>query len=81
MKQPPEASVTLALGLAQIGEFSFVLAGLGLQLEVMSRETYNVILAAALVSIALNPFLLRLAPELPPTPKPVSQPAPEQATA
>ena len=81
MKQPPEASVILALGLAQIGEFSFVLAGLGLQLEVMSRETYNVILAAALASIALNPFLLRLAPELPPAPKPVPQPAPEQATA
>lgn len=72
MKQPPHASALVALGLAQIGEFSFVLAGLGLQLEVMSRETYNLILAAALISIALNPFLLRFVPELPagkPTPK------------
>jgi CPA2 family monovalent cation:H+ antiporter-2 len=65
MKQPAYASIILALGLAQIGEFSFVLAGLGLQLEVMSSETYNLILAAALISIALNPFLLRLAPEAP----------------
>jgi len=72
MKQPPYASIILALGLAQIGEFSFVLAGLGLQLEVMSSETYNLILAAALISIALNPFLLRLAPEAP-----VAKPAPQ----
>jgi CPA2 family monovalent cation:H+ antiporter-2 len=69
MKQPPHASVILALGLAQIGEFSFVLAGLGLQLEVMTRETYNVILAAALVSIAVNPLLLRLTPDPPPAEK------------
>lgn len=80
MKQPPHASVTLALGLAQIGEFSFVLAGLGLQLEVMSSETYNLILAAALISIALNPFLLRLAPAAPVT-KPVPQPAPGESIA
>lgn len=65
MKQPPHASVVLALGLAQIGEFSFVLAALGLQLDVMSIETHNLILAAAMISIALNPFLLRLAPEPP----------------
>jgi len=63
MKQPPHASALVALGLAQIGEFSFVLAGLGLQLEVMSRETYNLILAAALISIALNPFLMRVVPD------------------
>lgn len=71
MKQTPNASLTLAIGLSQIGEFSFVLAGLGAQLNVMSGETYNLILAAALISIALNPFLLRFAPET----------APEQAPA
>ena len=71
LKQPARASLLVALGLAQIGEFSFVLSGLGLQLEVMSRETYNLILAAAIVSIALNPLLLRAVPEAPPvkTPK------------
>ncbi|MEZ5959940.1 MAG: cation:proton antiporter [Hyphomonadaceae bacterium] len=63
MKQTQHASALVALGLAQIGEFSFVLAGLGLDLEVMSRETYNLILAAALISIALNPLLLRLLPD------------------
>lgn len=69
MKQPPHTSVVLALGLAQIGEFSFVLAGLGLQLDVMSSETYNLTLAAALISIAVNPFLLRFVPNLPPPAK------------
>ncbi|HYD86702.1 MAG TPA: cation:proton antiporter [Vitreimonas sp.] len=80
MNQPPHASVMLAMGLAQIGEFSFVLAGLGLQLEVMSRETYNLILAAALISIALNPFLLRLAPPIP-VEKRAPEPAPGESVA
>ncbi|MGE0740691.1 MAG: cation:proton antiporter [Hyphomonadaceae bacterium] len=81
MKQPPHASALVALGLAQIGEFSFVLAGLGLQLEVMSSETYNLILAAALISIALNPVLMRLAPEAPPAQKPAPQPAAGESVA
>jgi len=80
MKQPPQASALVALGLAQIGEFSFVLAGLGLQLEVMSRETYNLILAAALISIAVNPFLLRIVPDSAPA-KVKVQPAPANETA
>jgi CPA2 family monovalent cation:H+ antiporter-2 len=61
--QSERASRLVALGTAQIGEFSFVLANLGRQLNVMSMETYNLILAAALISIALNPFLLRALPE------------------
>jgi CPA2 family monovalent cation:H+ antiporter-2 len=79
LKQPTRASLLVALGLAQIGEFSFVLAGLGLQLEVMSRETYNLILAAAIVSIALNPLLLRAVPEAPPVKTPKTAVAPESA--
>ena len=62
MKQTPQASLFMAIGLSQIGEFSFVLAGLGTQLNVMSSETYNLILAAAMISIAVNPFLLRFTP-------------------
>jgi monovalent cation:H+ antiporter-2, CPA2 family len=61
--QTEHTSRLVALGTAQIGEFSFVLANLGLELEVMSMETYNLILAGALISIALNPVLLRLVPE------------------
>ncbi|HJS81031.1 MAG TPA: cation:proton antiporter [Vitreimonas sp.] len=62
MKQPHGASALVALGTAQIGEFSFVLANMGRQLNVMSVETYNLILAASLISIAVNPFLMRLVP-------------------
>jgi CPA2 family monovalent cation:H+ antiporter-2 len=61
--QSKSSSLLIALGTAQIGEFSFVLAGLGRQLEVMTMETYSLILGAAMISIALNPFLLRLTPE------------------
>jgi monovalent cation:H+ antiporter-2, CPA2 family len=63
MRQPAHTTWLVALGTAQIGEFSFVLAGLGRQLGVMSTETYNLILAAALITIAVNPFLLRFVPD------------------
>jgi CPA2 family monovalent cation:H+ antiporter-2 len=63
MGQSPRATWLVALGTAQIGEFSFVLAGMGRQLRVVGDETYNLILAAALISIALNPFLLRFVPD------------------
>lgn len=63
MRQSPTATWLVAFGAAQIGEFSFVLAGMGRTLGVVSDETYNLILAAALISIALNPFLLRFVPE------------------
>ncbi len=69
MKQPMATTLLVALGTAQIGEFSFVLAGMGIQLHVMTQETYNMILAAALISIAVNPFLLRLVPAVPAKPK------------
>ena len=51
----------IAASLAQIGEFSFVLAGMGVALGLLSTETYNLILASALISIALNPLLFKLA--------------------
>ena len=62
MGQSGPISALVALGTAQIGEFSFVLANMGRQLNVMSLETYNLILAASLISIAVNPFLLRFVP-------------------
>lgn len=50
----------LGASFGQIGEFSFVLAGVGVATKLMSRETHDLVLAAALLSIALNPFALRL---------------------
>jgi monovalent cation:H+ antiporter-2, CPA2 family len=58
---PVETGFIVAAALAQIGEFSFVLAGMGLSLRLLGEETYNIILAGALITIAVNPLLFRLA--------------------
>jgi CPA2 family monovalent cation:H+ antiporter-2 len=50
--------------LAQIGEFSFILAGLGLSLELLPAEGQNLILAGALLSITLNPLVFRFTARL-----------------
>ena len=54
----------LAASLPQIGEFSFVLAGLGVSVGVFSRNTQSLIIAAAIISIAINPALLWVADKL-----------------
>ena len=51
-------AATVAAGLAQIGEFSFMLAALGTALGLITTEARNLILAAALLSISLNPVAL-----------------------
>jgi CPA2 family monovalent cation:H+ antiporter-2 len=58
------ASFLIAASLAQIGEFSFILAGVGTKLHILSQETHDLILAAALLSIVLNPFIFKLADRL-----------------
>lgn len=63
-KRERSEGLTIAASLAQIGEFSFILAGLGVTLELISHDTNNLILAAALLSIALNPFMFKLADRL-----------------
>jgi CPA2 family monovalent cation:H+ antiporter-2 len=55
---PVPTALTVAVGLAQVGEFSFILAGLGRSLGVLSREAQSLILAAAILSIAINSLLL-----------------------
>lgn len=50
-------AITVAASLAQIGEFSFILAGLGVSLGLLPVEGQSLILAGALISIALNPLL------------------------
>jgi len=55
-----QTSWTVAASLAQIGEFSFILAALSMYLGAMSRDTHDLILAASLLSISLNPFVFAL---------------------
>lgn len=54
-RYPLNTAFTVAASLAQIGEFSFILAGLGLTLGLMPQEGMSLVLAGALISIALNP--------------------------
>jgi CPA2 family monovalent cation:H+ antiporter-2 len=57
LRYPLNAALTVAASLAQIGEFSFILAGLGQSLGLMTSEGMSLILAGALFSIALNPLM------------------------
>jgi CPA2 family monovalent cation:H+ antiporter-2 len=66
------SSLTVAASLAQIGEFSFILAALGVSLGLMSSGTQDLILAAALLSIALNPVVFALTDRWGGAPKPVA---------
>ncbi|GHT86269.1 efflux pump/antiporter [Betaproteobacteria bacterium] len=63
-RYPLNTALTVAASLAQIGEFSFILAGLGLTLGLASPEAMNLILAGALISIALNPLVFAFVPAL-----------------
>ena len=54
---PNGTALTISASLAQIGEFSFILAGLGLSLKILPQEGHDMVLAGALLSIVANPFL------------------------
>jgi CPA2 family monovalent cation:H+ antiporter-2 len=56
--------VTVSASLAQIGEFSFILAAMGISLGLLQVEGQNLILAGAIISIALNPILFKVAEPL-----------------
>ena len=54
---PTRTALTISASLAQIGEFSFILAGLGAGLGVLPSEGRDLILAGAILSILANPFV------------------------
>jgi monovalent cation:H+ antiporter-2, CPA2 family len=55
-RHPLSTALTIAASLAQIGEFSFILAGLGVTLGLLPQQGRDLILAAAILSILLNPL-------------------------
>jgi CPA2 family monovalent cation:H+ antiporter-2 len=59
-RYPLNTAVTVAASLAQIGEFSFILAGMGVSLGLLHTGGQNLILAGAVISIALNPLVFGL---------------------
>ena len=53
---PVRTALVVAAGLAQVGEFSFILAGLGMTLGLLPKEGQSLLLAGAIISIAVNPL-------------------------
>ncbi|MCC2656723.1 MAG: TrkA-N:Sodium/hydrogen exchanger [Panacagrimonas sp.] len=64
LRYPLNAAATVSASLAQIGEFSFILASLGVGLGLLPEEGRDLILAGAILSITLNPAAFRLAERL-----------------
>jgi CPA2 family monovalent cation:H+ antiporter-2 len=59
---PRKIAFSTGVALAQIGEFSFIMAGLGVSLGLLQRDALSTLVAVALVSITLNPILYGLVP-------------------
>ena len=78
---PTGTALTISVSLAQIGEFSFILAGLGGSLGLLPPEGRDLILAGAILSILLNPFLFALVEKrrAAVAARPVATPAPRPA--
>ena len=61
LRFPLSTAITVSAALAQIGEFSFILAGLGVSHGLLSNEGMSLVLAGAILSITLNPLVFNLA--------------------
>ncbi|TRZ70140.1 MAG: sodium:proton antiporter [Rhodocyclaceae bacterium] len=59
-RYPLNTALTVSASLAQVGEFSFILAGLGMRLGLLPPEGQSLILAGALISISVNPLVFKL---------------------
>ena len=64
LRRPLSMALLVSAALAQIGEFSFILSGLGISLGLISQEAENLIIAGALLSILLNPLVFSAASRL-----------------
>ncbi|MFL5814013.1 MAG: cation:proton antiporter [Bdellovibrionia bacterium] len=62
--QTREDSLKAGLSLAQIGEFSFIIAGLGVDLGVMSRYLYPVAVATSVITTFTTPYMIRFAQQI-----------------
>ncbi len=62
--RPARTFLVIAVGLSQVGEFSFILGQGGVSLGLLESSQYSLILAASLISITVNPFMYRLLPIL-----------------
>ena len=58
-RKPLKSALSIAVALAQIGEFSFILGALAISLKVMPAEATNALVAASVISITVNPLLYK----------------------
>ncbi len=82
LRLPLRTAVLVGVSLAQIGEFSFILSKIGLTAGLLDQGTYQVFLAASILSLAATPSLIALAPRLAgrmPA-RTTAEPAPEEAS-
>ena len=64
LKYPARVAVLAGIGLAQIGEFSFILAEQGMSLNIISSDYSNIFISSTIITMILTPSLIRLAPKL-----------------
>ncbi len=78
-KRSRHTALTIAASLAQIGEFSFILTGIGVVLGLLQQDARDLILAVAIVSIFANPLLFRQLEKMRPrkAEKPAAVPEPQ----
>ena len=65
-RQPVGTALIISASLAQIGEFSFILATLGVSLDILPAQAKDLILGGAIISIILNPVMFWLADQMRP---------------
>jgi CPA2 family monovalent cation:H+ antiporter-2 len=61
LRQPPSTASMVAAALGQIGEFTFIIVGVGRDLGILPHQATQAVVASAVVSIVVNPLFVRLA--------------------
>lgn len=74
LRHPLKTALTVAVGLAQIGEFSFILSEEAMRYRLLPTAAYDIIVACALVSISINPLLFSLISRFPKKQNPYTNP-------
>lgn len=64
MKYPVRIAILVGIGLAQVGEFSFILGEYGLRINIVSAELFNILISSTIITMILTPFLFKLAPRI-----------------
>jgi CPA2 family monovalent cation:H+ antiporter-2 len=64
LKYPVRIAILVGIGLAQVGEFSFILGEYGFRLNLVPPELFNILISSTIITMILTPFLFKLAPKI-----------------